>query len=81
MFFLTDMGYRVPGDVGFASLDCMSESFSYAGVVQPRERVAEKAVDLVVEQLENNEFGLPEVPKVVLVQGYWQDGPTVPRRK
>jgi LacI family transcriptional regulator len=77
MFFLKERGYRVPQDVGFASLDCMPEKFDYAGVSQPRDRIAAKAVDLVVEQLENHEFGLPEVPKIVMVEGFWRDGPTV----
>jgi len=77
LIFMEELGYRVPGDIGFASLDRMPEKLSYAGVAQPRERIAAKAVDLVVEQLENNEFGLPAVPKIVMVEGFWQDGPTV----
>ncbi len=77
LVYLEELGYRVPQDIGFASLDCMEGALSYAGVFQPRERIAAKAVDLVVEQLENNEFGLPEVPKIVMVEGFWQDGPTV----
>ena len=81
LLFMEEMGYRVPEDIGFASLDCMPEKLSYAGITQPRDRIAAKAVDLVVEQLENNEFGLPDVPKIVMVEGFWQDGPTVLRRR
>jgi LacI family transcriptional regulator len=72
--FMKEAGCRIPEKMGFASLDCAGSI--YSGVAQPRERIAEKAVDLVVEQLENNEFGLPKVPKIVMVQGFWQDGPT-----
>lgn len=79
--FLRDMKYEVPGQVGFASLDCMPGDTSYAGILQPRDRVSGKAVDLVVEQLENNEFGLPEIPKIVMVEGFWQNGPTVSARR
>lgn len=81
MFLLKELGYRFPEEIGYASLDCIPEKFAYAGVSQPRERIAAKAVDLVVEQLENHEFGLPEVPKIVMVEGFWQDGPTVLQRK
>lgn len=76
LIFLRETGFRFPEDIAFANLDWIPES-GCAGVVQPRGRIAAKAVDLVVEQLENHEFGLPEVPKIVMVEGFWQDGPTV----
>jgi DNA-binding LacI/PurR family transcriptional regulator len=81
LHFMEELGLRIPQDAGFASLDCMPEDFAYAGVSQPRDRIAAKAVDLVVEQLENNEFGLPEVPKIVMVEGLWRDGPTLLKRR
>jgi len=77
LLFLKEMGLSVPEEVGFATLDRMPEQDMLAGISQPRERVAAKAVDLVVEQLENNEFGLPDIPKIVMVEGKWTDGPTV----
>lgn len=79
--FLRQMKYRIPEEAGFGSLDCMPGATAYAGISQPRDRVSAKAVDLVVEQLENNEFGLPEVPKIVMVEGLWQEGPTVLSRQ
>lgn len=79
--FLRELGYRVPEEIGYASLDCMPGTTEYAGISQPRDRVSARAVDLVVEQLENNEYGLPEVPKIVMVEGFWQNGPTVYSRR
>ena len=70
-------GIRVPEDLGFASLDCIDEAMLCAGIQQPRDLVGARAVELVVEQLENHESGLPKAPKLVTVKGEWQDGPTL----
>jgi hypothetical protein len=38
--------------------------------------VGAAAVDLVVEQLHGNSYGLPEIPKTVLIEGRWITGTT-----
>lgn len=74
---MKEIGFRIPQEVGYVSLDCYPGETPCAGIRQPRDRVGAKAVDLVIEQLEKHEFGLPQVPKVVTIKGYWQDGPTL----
>lgn len=74
---LRKIGYRVPEDIGFVNLDCVPNDLQCAGIRQPREEVGAKGIDLVVEQLENHEFGIPSVGKVVLVKGFWHEGPTL----
>jgi DNA-binding LacI/PurR family transcriptional regulator len=76
-FLMCKMGMRVPRDIGYASLDCIPGILDCAGIRQPRNRVGAKAIELVVEQLENQEFGIPKVPKVMTINGFWQDGPTL----
>lgn len=78
---LRKIGYRVPEDLNFVNLDAVPNDLPCAGIRQPRNEVGAKAIDLVVEQLEKHDFGVPTVAKVVLVKGFWQDGPTlIPRR-
>lgn len=74
---LRDIGLRVPEDIGFASLDCLPAEDSCSGVDILRGEIGAKTVDLVVEQLQNNELGLPSHPKSVHVDGVWRDGNTL----
>jgi hypothetical protein len=34
-------------------------------------------VDLLIEQLNNNEIGIPERTKTVMIDGVWHDGPSL----
>lgn len=72
-----ELGYRVPGDLGFASLHKLRIEDPWAGVDRQSEEIGAAGVDLVVGQLQNNEFGLPACPKTVMINSIWQDGPTV----
>jgi len=74
---LMQIGLRVPDDVGFSSLDCLPSEDVCAGIDLRRGEIGAKLVDLVVEQLQNNEFGLPAVPKTVTIEGVWCDGNTL----
>lgn len=78
---MKELGYKVPRDIGFASLDCFPGGKDCAGIHQQRDIAAAMTVDLVVEQMESNRLGLPEHPKTVLVDGVWQDGPTLLSRR
>lgn len=77
---LKQTGLRVPADIGFASLDCLPSVDTCAGIDLLRGEIGAKMVDLVVEQLQNNELGLPEVPKTVTIEGMWCDGNTLKAR-
>lgn len=77
---LQELGYRVPADIGFASLDVLPGVEPWAGIDVCRREVGARAVDLVVEQLQNNELGLSQRPKTVMVEGVWHDGPTLKAR-
>jgi DNA-binding LacI/PurR family transcriptional regulator len=49
------------------------------GVDQCYDRIAAHAVDLVVAQLNSNETGVPDLPRIMLFSGRWV-APRVPRR-
>ncbi len=77
---LRQIGLRVPDDIGFSSLDCLPSEDACAGIDLRRGEIGAKLVDLVVEQLQNNEFGLPAVPKTVTIEAVWCDGNTLKSR-
>lgn len=71
---------RVPEDVGYAMLDLLEDNPFCAGVNQNHELIAAAAVDVVIEQLYNNELGVPSNPKSVMIEGVWVDGRTLRRQ-
>jgi LacI family transcriptional regulator len=73
-------GIRVPQDVGFANLFWQAGLDRCAGLDLQDEIVAGRAVELVIEQLQHNQRGIPAVPETVLFPGVWRDGPTLPDR-
>lgn len=72
-----ELGLRVPQDIGFASLHRLHPDDPWAGVDRQPRQIGAAGIDLVVAQLQNNEFGLPACPKTVLINSIWNDGPTV----
>lgn len=74
---LRGMGLRVPEDVGYASLDLLHKDDPASGIDQQATEVGAAAVDQVVTQLQNNEFGLPKYPKTVSLDGLWREGNTL----
>ena len=47
------------------------EAPGVGGVAQDYGRVAAHAVDLVISQLNLNEFGAPDLPRIMLFTGHW----------
>ncbi len=64
--------------MGFAHLHLTPDAVGCSGIDQNNERVGEAAVDLVVEQLHGNAFGVPGNPKTVFIEGRWVAGAMVP---
>jgi len=78
--YFRKLGLRVPEDIGYVSLHKLHDTDKWAGINRLPDRIGAAAVDLVVSQLQNNEFGLPACPKNVVLSGVWSDGPSVMRR-
>jgi DNA-binding LacI/PurR family transcriptional regulator len=76
--WLRRSGLRIPEDVSYVHLDCTPENGDYAGINQQPEQVGAAAVDILVEQINQNHRGPPAVPKAVLIEGLWRDGTTCP---
>jgi LacI family transcriptional regulator len=69
---------RIPDDIGFAALNIFDREPVRAGVYHDPAHTGATAVDLLVSQLYRNEQGLPAVPTEVMLNGKWQDGPSLP---
>ncbi|MBL9195354.1 MAG: LacI family DNA-binding transcriptional regulator [Opitutaceae bacterium] len=60
--------------VGLAHLHLLPSMKGCAGINQRHALVGAAAIDLVVEQLNSNQFGVPKFPKVVHTRGCWVPG-------
>lgn len=58
--------------VRLATLYWTAQEANLTGVDQCYDRIAAHAVDLVVAQLNSNEIGQPDLPRMMLFPGRWQ---------
>jgi LacI family transcriptional regulator len=63
--------------LGFVHLDWSEQLGDVAGIDQRPELVGAAVVDTVVAQLQRNERGIPENPKIIMTDSRWVDGATV----
>lgn len=69
-----------PGAVDFASMAVEDPAGDVSGHRQNISRVAEGAVDLLVQSRLRHETGVPAEPSLMLVSGYWVEGRTLRKR-
>jgi LacI family transcriptional regulator len=78
---LQRLGLRVPKDVAFVDLFLEDTDGKVAGVRQNHEAVGALAVELLSGQLQNNKYGIPDIPTTTYVEGTWFDGASCPSLK
>ncbi len=80
---IRNLGFRVPRDVGFASLDLFprDDGLECSGIDQVSDAVGAAAVELVVGQIAFRQSGLMERPRLVQIEGIWRDGTTTVAKK
>jgi len=75
---LVDSGIRIPQDIGFASLNLNREyQGRLAGTNINDQMVGQVAVNLLNSQLLVGDLGEPKVRQTLIVDTFWEDGPTV----
>lgn len=74
---LQDIGFRVPEDIGLASLGCESVGDRFSGICQLGHLKGANAINVLVGLVERGERGLPEQPITTLVEGRWNPGRTL----
>lgn len=77
--WLKEAGYRVPEDVGFVSLHVRPDE-PFSGVSVQFEEVARAAVDFLIAQMLDNNWGVPATQQILLLEPKWREGETLPAR-
>lgn len=72
--WIYDAGLRIPEDLGIIRPHVNDRALGVAGFLFEDTELGSAAVDLVVEQLNHNERGVPEMVKRVLLRGRWFEG-------
>ena len=70
-------GYRVPEDMGVVHLAVDDDVLDWAGVHSRRREMGATAVEWLVSQMRNHQFGVPKTPLTILIRGTWQTGRTL----
>jgi LacI family transcriptional regulator len=68
--YLSVFGYQTPNDIDIVSLDRQSND-RLSGIDQNGRMIGSRAVDLLVGLIEKNEYGIPEHPTTLLIDGKW----------
>lgn len=71
------LGIAVPNELGLVHLNRHHYLKQWAGIDQRENQIGVAVVDLVVEQINRGEYGLPPSQKEVLIKGEWVEGPTL----
>ncbi|MCC6415551.1 MAG: LacI family DNA-binding transcriptional regulator [Opitutaceae bacterium] len=72
-------GLRIPDDVAMAGTAVPDAG--RAGINQNSIEIGRVAVDTLIGMLYRNERGVPAIAHRILIDGYWQDGPTAPDKR
>jgi LacI family transcriptional regulator len=75
--WLEEDGWRIPRDIAFACLTAQ-ESSSNTGVTPQTHEIAEAAVDFLIAQMHENQWGAPKIQKMLLLEPQWHEGQTMP---
>jgi LacI family transcriptional regulator len=76
---LPSLGYRVPEDIAVAALSLLDGNFD-AGVDQNSREIGRVAMSTLAGFVHQNERGIPQYMRRVLVEGRWVDGSSLPRK-
>ncbi|VGO11775.1 hypothetical protein PDESU_00321 [Pontiella desulfatans] len=76
---LKELGYRIPADLGLASMSKQDNPID-AGIDQNPVEIGRTAILTLVSQLNENSYGIPATPREILVEGRWTEGSMLPNR-
>lgn len=76
-----DAKAEIPCAIGFVVHDWTEQDAPLSGINHNRQDVAAAAVDLVTTQLYHGEYGLPDVPRQVLISSTFVDLASCPNRR
>jgi LacI family transcriptional regulator len=77
--WLCELGIAVPREIGLAYLSVTERNPSFSGINENSHAIGEAALDLLATMIQRNEFGVPAIPRRIMIEGYWVPGKTVRR--
>lgn len=79
-FALREAGLRVPGEVGYVSLQATQLPGEIASLSDAHPLMGSASLGLLESLIRHNDSGLPPEPQTVLVRSRFIDGPSLPKR-
>jgi DNA-binding LacI/PurR family transcriptional regulator len=67
-------GIRVPHDIGVAAVSQILQGTGLAGSEQDQALIGAWAVELLVARIMNEDFGIPAIPRIEMVESHWVEG-------
>jgi DNA-binding LacI/PurR family transcriptional regulator len=74
---LRRLDWRIPRDLGLASLACPKPGDPCSGIWQNGALIGATAMDTLIAMIERNERGLPPQAHTIMVEGIWNPGKTL----
>lgn len=74
--WLVKLKVNIPDEVGFAHLDLDPHQVEFSGINQRPDLIGAAAMDLLINQMNRNERGIPIDPKLLLIESSWVNGAT-----
>jgi len=74
---IKSLGYDVPRDIGVSTYAWSKANPEIAGIDERWDALTSTALDLLMELMAKNEFGLPTFPRFALIEGVWRMGSSV----
>lgn len=74
---LRSLGWKIPQDLGLASLACSRLGEPISGIYQNGRLIGATGIDTVISMLERNERGLPAQAHAMMIEGVWNPGKTL----
>ncbi|MCE0497556.1 MAG: LacI family transcriptional regulator [Methylacidiphilales bacterium] len=78
---LRAMGYQIPQQIGFVSMDVDPRNNHISGLYQNDLMIGQKAVDQLVGMIQRGETGVPPLPICTLIESEWRDGKTLRKQE
>lgn len=78
--WMTECGAQVPATHGFFCLNLAMTCEPCAGLDLRPHLLGTRAAEMLVDQLQRNEFGIPQTPSLTTMPAVWIDGATVRTR-
>ncbi len=74
-------GRRVPEDIALAALSVYpNETPELTGILRPVNEIGAVGVDVLIAAMNENEWGVPPMQRKLLLEPFWHEGTTLPRR-